>query len=157
MARDRALVTRALAHFATVPVLTVLGATRRNRLPIFALVLRDRGGVVMHQNLVTRLLSDRFGIQARGGCACAGPYGHRLLGLGPAQGAAIRTAVLAGQEMARPGWTRLNLSWVMPTATVDHILTAVTRLAAEQATLAQGYLADPATAPYARAPLPQTA
>lgn len=53
------------------------------RLPIFSFVVRHPRGVFLHHNFVCAVLNDVFGIQARGGCACAGPYAHDLLGIDP--------------------------------------------------------------------------
>lgn len=91
----------------------LLGSAGRPRLPIFSFRIRDgRGGHVQHQ-LVTRLLSDRYGIQARGGCACAGPYVHRLLRIDGAASDRLRKAILSGNELEKPGFVRLNLSPLM--------------------------------------------
>ena len=93
--------------------------------------VRDGRGGHVHQQLVTRMLSDRFGIQARGGCACAGPYVHRLLGIGHVELESMRQAILAGDEIAKPGFTRLNLSVLLSDEKVDFILDSVARLAAD--------------------------
>jgi selenocysteine lyase/cysteine desulfurase len=74
------------------------------------------------------MLSDGFGIQARGGCACAGPYGHRLLGIDAATSRAMRAAILAGNEVDKPGFVRLNLSYLMSEADVGRVLAAVQAL-----------------------------
>ncbi|MGH1367552.1 MAG: aminotransferase class V-fold PLP-dependent enzyme [Maritimibacter sp.] len=129
MARDRALVDQALAAWEDVPGLKVLAGDNAQRLPIFSFLIEDASGTRVNHNLVTQMLSDRFGIQARGGCACAGPYGHRLLGLDRSDARRLRAAILAGDEAARPGWTRLNLSYVMAPETVDYILSSVAELA----------------------------
>jgi selenocysteine lyase/cysteine desulfurase len=145
-ARNETLVRRAQARWQGIAPLELLGPTDRPRLPIFAFRLRDgRGGFVHHQ-LVTRMLSDRYGIQARGGCACAGPYVHRLLGIRPEESARLRQAILAGQEMEKPGFVRLNLSPLMTDAKVDTILDSVRELAAEAPALSRRYRCDPGTA-----------
>ncbi len=75
------------------------------------------------------MLSDHFGIQARGGCVCAGPYGHRLLGITEGQSCAMRDAILHGDESGKPGWVRLSLHYAMDDATVEAILSGVRDLA----------------------------
>lgn len=129
--RNRELAGRAIAAWSGMERLELLGSLSAPRLPIFAFRMRDGRGGHIHQQLVTRLLSDRFGIQARGGCACAGPYVHRLLGIGPAESESMRQAILAGDEIAKPGFTRLNFSVLLPDEKVDFILDSVARLAAE--------------------------
>jgi len=100
----------------------------------------------VHHQLFTRLLSDVHGIQVRGGCACAGPYAHRLLGIGPGQSAALRDSILAGNELAKPGWVRLNLSAFLSDEKVRFILTSVADLARTADRHAAHYGFDPATA-----------
>jgi selenocysteine lyase/cysteine desulfurase len=140
--RNRELAARAIATWSSVERLELLGSLTAPRLPIFAFRMRDGKGGHIHQQLVTRMLSDRFGIQARGGCACAGPYVHRLLGIGPAQSEAMRQAVLAGDEIAKPGFTRLNFSVLLPDEKVAFILDSVARLAAEAPAHQEGYDVD---------------
>jgi selenocysteine lyase/cysteine desulfurase len=141
-ARNRALITMAEARWRDHPRIAMLGPDLPDRLPILSFRIRDGQDGFVHQQLVTRLLSDRYGIQARGGCACAGPYVHDLLGIGPAQSAALRTAILSGQEVAKPGFTRLNLSVLMPQEKVDFILNAVAALADEAGDLVHHYDCD---------------
>lgn len=81
--RNRELAKQAFAAWKAIPQLELLGLQEPDRLPIFSFRIRNGKGGYVHQQLVTRMLSDRFGIQARGGCACAGPYVHRLLSIDP--------------------------------------------------------------------------
>ena len=98
------------------------------RLPILAFRVRDGNGGFIHQQLVTRMLSDLYGIQARGGCACAGPYVHQLLGIGSVESEAMRRAILRGDEIEKPGFVRLNLCWAAPEPEIDAILDAIAEL-----------------------------
>ncbi len=107
----------------------------------------------MHHQLFTRLLSDLHGIQARGGCACAGPYGHRLLGLGRAESDATFAAIERGEETAKPGWVRLNLSALMTDAKADFIVEAVDNLARVAPDYIDKYRADSSTARFAAIPI----
>jgi hypothetical protein len=74
---------------------------------------------------VVRLLNDLFGIQSRGGCACAGPYAHRLLDISPKRTEDFRDAVLNGFEAVKPGWTRLNFSYFIEPAEFEFLLDAI--------------------------------
>ena len=112
------------------------------RLPIFSFRIKDGNGGYVHQQLITRMLSDRFGIQARGGCACAGPYVHRLLSIDPDTSERIRQAILNGDEIEKPGFTRLNLSVLLSDEKVDFILDSVARLAADAAAYTGRYDCD---------------
>lgn len=77
------------------------------------------------------MLSARYGVQARGGCACAGPYAHRLLNINGEESELIRADILAGDERLKPGWTRLNLSVLMDDDKADYVIDAVDALARE--------------------------
>ncbi|OEL17606.1 hypothetical protein BAE44_0021375 [Dichanthelium oligosanthes] len=79
----------------------------------------------LHCRFVTKLLNDLFGVQARAGCACAGPYGHRLLGISPARAKAIRSAVEQGYHGVRPGWTRVSLAYYTSMQEAEFVLDSV--------------------------------
>ena len=146
-ARDHALRDRALAAWRDQPRLRLLGrAGDCAALPIFSFQVRDAQGGLVHHQLVTRMLSDFYGIQARGGCACAGPYAHRLLGIDAARSAALRDAIQEGAEMDKPGWVRLNLSYLHSEDEVARILWAVPDLAGRAEDLAAAYAGDARTA-----------
>ena len=143
--RDTELNARALALWKDNPRLMLLGVDKPNRLPIFSMRVRNGEGGFVHHQLFTRLLSDCFGIQARGGCACAGPYAHRLLGLDEAASNAIRESLAVGQEIEKPGWVRLNFSFLMDDAKADFLIRSVDALARDPSA-ANAYRADVATA-----------
>lgn len=128
--------------------IVILGSTAvRNTLPIFSLRIRhSTGDGWLHQQLFTRMLSDAYGIQARGGCACAGPYAHRLLEIGREDSETLRRAVLDGEELLKPGWVRLNLSVLLDDAKAAAIIDAVDCLARDSVLLAGQYRVDEKTA-----------
>lgn len=141
-ARNDHLVAGTFAAWSAVPEIELLGSLSAHRLPIFSFRVRDGKGGYVHQQLVTRMLSDRFGIQARGGCACAGPYVHRLLEIGEEESEAIRQAILSGEETTKPGFTRLNLSVLLTDEKVDFILGSVVDLAGDAGAFADRYDCD---------------
>lgn len=145
-ARNRQLTQQALEAWRHHPRLELLGSLTAARLPIFSFRVRDGQGSYIHQQLVTRMLSDRFGIQARGGCACAGPYVHRLLNISDAESARLRAAILAGEEMEKPGFTRLNLSVLLSPEKVAFILESVSLLAMDAPAHVCQYGVDPSRA-----------
>ncbi len=144
--RNQALTARAFSAWKDVPNLELLGLHEPQRLPIFSFRIRDGKGGYVHQQLVTRMLSDRFGIQARGGCACAGPYVHRLLDIDEEQSEDVRQAILAGDEIRKPGFTRLNFSVLLPEAKIDFILSSVAKLAGDATNFEKDYDFNPARA-----------
>jgi len=133
---------RAMAAWSGAERIELLGSLTAERLPIFSFRVRTGTGGLVHHQLVTRLLSDRYGIQARGGCACAGPYVHRLLAIDAAESDRLRRAILAGEEIAKPGFVRLNFSVLLPDDKVDYIVNSVLELARDAARLAPGYEFD---------------
>lgn len=141
--RNAGLARRAMAAWSALPRIELLGSLTAERLPIFSFRVRDGQGGFVHHQLVTRMLSDRYGIQARGGCACAGPYVHRLLGIGPAESARLRDAIRNGDELRKPGFVRLNFSVLLPEEKVEFILRCVEQLAEDAPRLAELYDADP--------------
>ncbi|WP_425086672.1 aminotransferase class V-fold PLP-dependent enzyme [Stappia sp.] len=150
-ARDGVLCERAFAAWSAVPEIDLLAGDKRARLPIFSFRVRDGAGGFIHQQLVTRMLSDHYGIQARGGCACAGPYGHQLLEIDAAASSVLRAAILTGEEIEKPGWCRLNLSYLMEDATVGFVLDSVADLARRAPSLVPLYACDRTTARFSAA------
>lgn len=125
MARERALVNRALSRWRQEPELELLGDNGADRLPIVSFLVRCGGGRYLHHNFVVAVLNDVFGIQSRGGCACAGPYGHRLLDID--QGLSLRflDQIRHGREGLKPGWTRVGFSYFLSESEFDYLVSAV--------------------------------
>ena len=94
---------------------------------------------------MVRLLNDLFGIQARGGCSCAGPYGHTLLDLTPEHSEALAAEVRRGFGCLRPGWVRFNLHWLSTEEEVDYVLSAMTLIARWGRRLLPSYSLDTKT------------
>jgi selenocysteine lyase/cysteine desulfurase len=140
---------RARAGWADTPGLTVLGQdTAQHRIPIFSFLITDPSGKRIHQQLVTRMLSDLYGVQARGGCACAGPYGHKLLGIDQSQSERFRKAISEGYEIDKPGWTRLGFSVLMSNEKADKIIQAVDAIARDPYPKSAQYCIDKTTASF---------
>ena len=112
------------------------------RIGLVSFNLSGADGASIHPKLTARLLNDLFGIQARAGCSCAGPYGHELLSLDEAGTEAYREAVRSGEAGMRPGWVRVSLHWSMSEAERDYLIEAVQFLAAHAERLAALYRFD---------------
>ncbi len=110
-AHESDYVHRAIEAWSAVPEIEVLGNLDAERLSILSFVVRRPGGRYLHHNAVVALLNDLFGIQARGGCSCAGPYGHRLLGIDVERSHEYERAITAGCEGIKPGWVRVNFNY----------------------------------------------
>jgi selenocysteine lyase/cysteine desulfurase len=144
--RGAELRDRALAVWRKDPRIEILGAPAPDSLAIVSFRVRDGAGGLVHHQFVTRLLSDMHGVQARGGCACAGPYVHSLLGIGAEESERLRAAILAGQESEKPGFVRLNFSYLMSDAEADAVIAAVSDVAARASEMAARYDIDIARA-----------
>ncbi|KAK2971848.1 hypothetical protein RJ640_027008 [Escallonia rubra] len=79
----------------------------------------------LHGPFVAKLLNDLFGIQARGGCACAGPYGHSLLNVNETRSLAFKSAIQMGYNGVKPGWTRISFPYYMCEEEFEFILAAL--------------------------------
>ncbi|KAA2312419.1 aminotransferase class V-fold PLP-dependent enzyme [Pseudooceanicola sediminis] len=142
---DRHLRTQALSAWSGTPQIDLLERSEAEALPILSFRVQGQTGLVHHQ-LFTRMLSDLHGIQVRGGCACAGPYAHQLLGIDEEGSDTLFGRLSEGHEMEKPGWVRLNLSWLHSEDEVTRILQGVADLARDADTYARDYTCDPATA-----------
>ena len=136
-------VERALARFSACPGLTVLGERNAPRLSIVSLRFRH-GERDLHYGFVVALLNDLFGIQMRGRCSCAGPYGHNLLGMDMAYSKAIETELDKGNMLFRPGWVRLNFNYFIDEDEFEYLVRAVELVATHGWRLLPYYHADTA-------------
>ena len=144
--RDAELRRRATERWKKNPSIEMLDGARAGSLPIFSFRVRDGQGGHIHHQLFTRMLSDFFGIQARGGCACAGPYAHRLLGIDEQASHDLSCAIRSGREIEKPGWIRLNFSYLLDDEQADAIIDGVDRLARSALDYSSLYRCDRATA-----------
>ncbi len=142
--RERDFVRRAISSWEENPNVDVLGSHEAERLSIVSFVIRY-GDRFLHHNFVVALLNDLFGIQARGGCSCAGPYGHRLLGIDLDRSHSFQREVGRGCEGIKPGWVRVNFNYFIDDATFDYIVDAVHLIANSGAALLADYRFEPDT------------
>jgi selenocysteine lyase/cysteine desulfurase len=141
-ALEGTMIRAAIARLRRHPRIELLGNLDAPRLPVLSFLLRTSGGHRLHPRLVVRLLNDLFGIQSRGGCACAGPYAHRLLAIDDARADALRDAVLAGFEVVKPGWTRLDFSYFIEPAQFQFVQRAIEFVAEHGERFAHEYTCD---------------
>eukprot|EP00286_Rhodomonas_abbreviata_P023357 CAMPEP_0181305364 /NCGR_PEP_ID=MMETSP1101-20121128/9686_1 /TAXON_ID=46948 /ORGANISM="Rhodomonas abbreviata, Strain Caron Lab Isolate" /LENGTH=799 /DNA_ID=CAMNT_0023411267 /DNA_START=151 /DNA_END=2546 /DNA_ORIENTATION=- len=125
------------------PRITILGSKTAQRLSILSFLITTPEKKLVHHNLICTLLNDLFGIQARSGCACAGPYVESLLGFSAADVKMLESVMLQGDGALKPGFTRLNLNFFLPRHTVQFILDAVSFLADHAWKLAPLYTCNP--------------
>ncbi|MBU2664165.1 aminotransferase class V-fold PLP-dependent enzyme [Actinoplanes bogorensis] len=143
-AQEHRMWERARDRWASEPRIEILGDLKARRLPIVSFQIRA-GEQYLHHNYVVTLLNDLFGIQARGGCSCAGPYGHRLLGIGPELSHRFEHEIEDGWEGIKPGWSRLNFAYFLSDTVADYLIEAVALIAAQGARLLPDYRFSPRT------------
>lgn len=128
-AHEDDFVRRAILVWSAHPDIQVLGNLAAERLSIVSFVVRRPGGRYLHHNFVVAVLNDLFGIQARGGCSCAGPYGHRLLGIDLDRSHEFEQEITHGCEGIKPGWVRVNFNYFISEAVFSYVVSAVALIA----------------------------
>jgi len=123
--REGELLTKLLSEFKYIPGLNILAGNQEHRLSVVSFYIDN-----VHFNLVVRLLNDRFGIQVRGGCSCAGTYGHYLLHVDYYTSNSITRKIDMGDLSGKPGWVRLSLHPTTTNQELDYIIDAVKQVAA---------------------------
>ncbi len=136
---------RAVAAWLEEPAIEILGNLEAERLSIVSFVLRGPTGRYLHHNFVVALLNDLFGIQSRGDCSCAGPYGHLLLGIDIERSHEFAREIEHGCEGIKPGWVRVNFNYFISEAVFDYVVEAVRLVARHGWRLLPDYRFDPAT------------
>ena len=142
--REEGFLRRALERWADHPNLRILGDPDAERLPIISFRVAH-GEQFLHHNFVVAVLNDLFGIQTRGGCSCAGPYGHRLLGVGAELSKAFDRQTELGREGLKPGWARLNFNYFISEEVFSYLVDAVELVADDGWRLLDDYDFDLAT------------
>jgi selenocysteine lyase/cysteine desulfurase len=118
--REKELLNIAFPRLKKIPSLHILAQEHEDRLGIISFYVED-----IHYNLMVKLLNDRYGIQMRGGCSCAGTYGHYLLHVDPTRSKRISDKIDQGDFSLKPGWVRFSLHPTMTNEELDFILSAI--------------------------------
>lgn len=111
--REKELVKIAFKELRKIPGLHILAGNIEDRLGAISFYIED-----IHYNIIVKLLNDRFGVQVRGGCSCAGTYGHYLLHVDPSRSKTITAKINTGDLSDKPGWVRMSIH---PTMTNDEL------------------------------------
>ncbi len=124
--REHELLEKIFARWLSNPAIEILGnLDPARRVGIISFNIRANSEKFLHPKFVTTLLNDLFGIQSRAGCSCAGPYGHRLLGIDEQTSEKYRRCVTDGYSGIKPGWCRISMHYVMDDLETDFLLDAV--------------------------------
>ncbi|MFS8184908.1 aminotransferase class V-fold PLP-dependent enzyme [Pseudovibrio denitrificans] len=140
--REESFVSRAVARWSKYENIEILGNTEAPRLSITSLKITHKGKD-LHYSFIVALLNDLFGIQARGGCSCAGPYGHALLGMDMHYSKALEEQLVEGHMILRPGWIRLNFNYFIDEETFEYLVRAIELVAEHGWKLLPFYRFDP--------------
>ncbi len=124
---------------APLPNLHILAQRHKDRLAVISFFIDD-----LHFNLGVKLLNDKFGIQSRGGCSCAGTYGHYLLNIDPGRSQQITNMIDIGDYSEKPGWMRVSLHPTMTDNEVKFIGESIVQLADHFKEWREEYHFDPA-------------
>ena len=142
--KEKSFIDRAIESWETNENISILGNRDAWRLSIVSFVVRH-GTRYLHHNYIAALLNDLFGIQARAGCSCAGPYGHRLLGIDLQTSKAFEREIVDGCEGIKPGWVRVNFNYFLSEPVFEFLLDAVHFVANEGWKLLPDYRFEAAT------------
>ena len=147
--QEERLLRRAVAAWTQEPTIQILGNLDAERLSIVSFVVKAPSGRYLHHNFVVAVLNDLFGIQSRGGCSCAGPYGHALLGIDLDRSHEFEAEIAHGCEGIKPGWVRVNFNYFVSDEVTDYIVEAVRLVARDGWRLLPDYRFDNATGRWA--------
>lgn len=142
--REESFVRRAITSWRRNPNLWVLGNPDLDRLSIMSLCIRY-GTQYLHWNYVVALLNDLFGIQARGGCSCAGPYGHSLFSIDQPTSCRYQDVLAGGLHGIKPGWFRVNFNYFISEDVFRYVVQAIHLVADEGWKLLPLYRFDPSS------------
>jgi selenocysteine lyase/cysteine desulfurase len=121
--REEELMEIVWPRLKAIPNLHLLADKHRKRLGIISFYIDD-----LHYNLAVKLLNDRYGIQTRGGCSCAGTYGHYLLHVDEEYSQKITSKINQGDLTEKPGWVRFSVHPTMTDEEANYIATAIKEL-----------------------------
>lgn len=134
LAREEELLHILFPRLEKIKGLHILAQQHQHRLGVISFYIDD-----LHFNLGVKILNDRFGIQVRGGCSCAGTYGHYLLNVSREQSKHITDNIDKGILSEKPGWIRLSVHPTTTNEELNYVIEAIEQLAANHHTWAKDY------------------
>ncbi|PPK85049.1 selenocysteine lyase/cysteine desulfurase [Neolewinella xylanilytica] len=139
--RENHLMKMLWAGLDRIPEITVLANDHRERLGIVSFNIDG-----LHYNLAVKMLNDHYGVQVRGGCSCAGTYGHHLLSIDRAASDQLLDRIGRNEAVVRPGWIRLSIHPTMTGAEITYLLRAIAGVATHHSRWKHAYHYCPQTA-----------
>lgn len=141
--RDNYLLNLFLNEINKIPNINILEANNKNRLPIFSFNIKG-----IHYNLAANILNDRFGIQCRTGCFCAGTYAHYVMKIDEQESKKMTDMIDNGNLTKKPGWVRLSLNPIMTDEEIFFITNSIKAIAKNYKIWAKDYIFQAKSANY---------
>ncbi len=135
--REKEIIDYVFDRLGNLQNLHILAGQHKNRLGVISFYIDG-----LHFNLGVKLLNDRYGIQTRGGCSCAGTYGHYLLHVDQEMSNYLTDKISAGDLIQKPGWIRMSIHPTTTNAEIQYVCDAVEALAQNHADWAKDYTYD---------------
>jgi selenocysteine lyase/cysteine desulfurase len=138
--REHEIIEYIFAELKPVENINILAGQHQDRLGVISFYIDD-----LHYNLGVKILNDRFGIQTRGGCSCAGTYGHFLLHVDMETSNALTQEISLGELTRKPGWIRMSIHPTTTTEETVYVCNSLKELAKHHNEWAKEYQYIPAT------------
>nr|WP_294860890.1 aminotransferase class V-fold PLP-dependent enzyme [uncultured Fluviicola sp.] len=138
--REKELVDYIFEELEKIPNLSLLASQHKNRLGVISFYIDS-----LHFNLGVKLLNDRFGIQTRGGCSCAGTYGHYLLHVDQEQSNYLTEKISDGDLKVKPGWIRMSIHPTTTNSEIQYVCESIKQLAENHTEWANDYRYNPSS------------
>lgn len=132
--REHEIVEYVFSELGNIPNINILAGQHQDRLGVVSFYIDD-----LHFNLGVKLLNDRFGIQTRGGCSCAGTYGHYLLHVDQATSQFLTEKITLGDLIQKPGWIRMSIHPTTTNAEIKFVCESIKALASNHKEWAVDY------------------
>ena len=138
--REHELLDYVFETLGSIPNLNILAPQHKDRLGVVSFYIDG-----LHYNLGVKLLNDRFGIQTRGGCSCAGTYGHYLLHVDQEMSHYLTDKITAGDLIQKPGWIRMSIHPTTTNAEIRYVCESIKAMAENHEEWAKDYKYNSAT------------
>ena len=142
--REHELVENIFESLSNIENINILAKNEQNRLGVISFYITD-----LHFNLGVKILNDKFGIQTRGGCSCAGTYGHYLLNVNQETSHNLVCQIDSGDLIHKPGWIRMSVHPTTTTAEIEYVCNSIKALAENHQQWSKDYSYNPKTNEFA--------
>lgn len=133
--REHELVDYVFSNLGNIPNIKILAAQHQDRLGVISFYIDD-----LHFNLGVKLLNDKFGIQTRGGCSCAGTYGHFLLHVDQETSHQLISEISLGDFIRKPGWIRMSMHPTTTNQEIEFVCESIKSLAGSHKDWSKDYI-----------------